>query len=382
MRVAAGILLVCAAYAAAGAIPRSKPASAQEPEAPEGQWSVHPQVDVIDKCRFNSFVCEPGATDEWTSCCEDPSCPEQCDGGTLRPNTQLLYWGNSHMGEIVQATLCRNVHHLTSITFAPFLGHNSNAQLMLGLPPPPMTTWTYDAAAGELRDENGAVVPRWIPNDEGALRNGRPPDAIVAYTFANGARLFSLSNTPLQLTAGAAYDPAENPFSMEDIAQYVGFKWPDLTAVLVNKGNFRFWAWKLWCGNGFLAKILREREAAGAPLQNVACPALKDAARDRATFTDLDNFMTRLGAAGFRGRAVVVRQLMMDEQGAAPPPPLDVAAVGARAPFALRFFDWAYLMNGRLCAVHDCGARVDHMCLPGPPDDIARVALRYLYGDV
>ena len=65
--------------------------------------------------------------------------------------------------------------------------------------------------------------------------------------------------------------------------------------------------------------------------------------------------------------------------GAAPPPPIDVGAAPTDGLFNLTFFDWTYPMNGRMCKAPDCSNAIDHMCLPGPPDDLIRMALRSMY---
>ncbi|KAG5182394.1 hypothetical protein JKP88DRAFT_318911 [Tribonema minus] len=174
------------------------------------------------------------------SCCSDDTCRHsaECGDGKLRPGTALLAVGNSHMRETLQAIVCANLDSLESISFQANVTAEANAAIMAGGALPPLTTWTYNHATGAVLDADGDA------------RDKAPPDDVAVYAFASGARLYTLINTPLQLTPAAAAPPAETPVGLAAAARHLGFALGDLSALLVNRGNYRRWAHRLWCAGG------------------------------------------------------------------------------------------------------------------------------------
>ncbi|KAG5185256.1 hypothetical protein JKP88DRAFT_276666 [Tribonema minus] len=108
------------------------------------------------------------------------------------------------------------------------------------------------------------------------------------------------------------------------------------------------------------------------------CDYLSEREYARRPFIDLPQFLARLEAKNFTGTAVMLNQ---DMEAALHEPPVPPDAYAGK-PFALQYLDFGAFLVGHDCNSRGgaCGEGTGHTCLPGPPDDGAKMLHYRLYG--
>ncbi|CAM9599278.1 unnamed protein product [Phaeothamnion confervicola] len=359
----------------------------------------------------------------------------------LPPNSRVLFVGNSHVRETAQALVCANSASLVGIMsldkdcvsentekdntlpLAGYVGACSARDMLDGpcpLTPYPLNTPVVDAQYG------GLIWPQSFSDD------------FAAYSFSNGAIVYTAVNNPLLATTAGGDDATGGRIrGLHQLAAVFGFAPSSLTSVVMNPGNRVDFGQQHFVGMSPLplpgddgeerfavppccrtppldAAVLSSSTAAvdsgngddggsgddrGRPgaydlqyphLDGVRiCEVLQRPELADHFLIDTGAFLGDLGDAGFKGRAVVLSQNWRDAPGGAAASVVGGLRGYGALPFDVGFLDLKFVHGGKACLPPTCALkRGDHECLwfeggraAGNSVDAARVVLRMLSGE-
>lgn len=292
-------------------------------------------------CPFirSNYKCSWKELENWTSCCKANTCKGECGTSRLPSESKTLFLGNSHIREIMQATVCQNLHELQSVTYITA-----------------STTGTRSAVTYKYMDKE---LWRW--KDGGFVSVAIQEDDLAVYSFLRNVTLIGAINHPVTYMPMLLNNSTRSE-GLEGIGRALGFNWNDITGVVFNKGNERAWAGVTWCNKSLWSLNPSVCQGLGKDI-SVKKPAM--------SIVIPQGVLDGLDELEWKGNIVFTNDITktpetIDTQKSHP---YTISYLAAEN-FAVTDAGLRYVPNSK---------RQKHPCLPGPPDDGAKMLLHSIY---